>query len=158
VQAHVEKLVVELGARLGEELRVYLDKVAKGLADARAKGQVFYREYDDPPPSAQSQLPAPASSARVFFLTDGRCGSACLDFADVLYLVPGVVHVGLPTYADTQYMEVRPAPLPSGIAVLHLATKVWRNRPRGNEPYVPKHRFTGDIADTAALEVWILTL
>jgi hypothetical protein len=156
VQAHVEQLAAELGPTLGAETQAWLATTARGIAEARAAKRPYYTEKDDEPvPAAPVPLAEPLTHARVFFVTDGRCASACLDFGDVLLRIPGVVHVGLPTSADTQYMEVRPAPLPSGVAVLNLATKVWRNRPRANNPYVPAHRFPGDIADTAALEAWV---
>ena len=36
---------------------------------------------------------------------------------------------------------------------------LYRNRPRGNnQPYVPHHAWKGSMADTAALEKWILSL
>jgi hypothetical protein len=57
------------------------------------------------------------------------------------------------------YMEARVLPLPSGVANLTLPTKVYRNRPRANkQSYVPHHLWKGPIADTAALERWILSL
>jgi hypothetical protein len=56
-------------------------------------------------------------------------------------------------------MEVRQLRLPSGIAGVSLPMKVYRGRPRGsNEPVTPVHRFDADIADTAELERWIMTL
>lgn len=68
-----------------------------------------------------------------------------------------MTHVGLPTYADSVYMELRQIELPSGIARMGTPIKVYRNRPRGNnQPYVPTHRFAGNILDTPALETWIL--
>ncbi len=98
-------------------------------------------------------------AGRVFLLTDGDCGSACLDFADMVRALPGAQHVGRTTSADSVYMELRSVPLSSGIARLAFATRVYRNRPRGNnQPYVPHHVWRGDIADTAALERWISSL
>jgi hypothetical protein len=56
-------------------------------------------------------------------------------------------------------MESSYLQLPSGVVELGFATKVYRNRPRGNnQPYVPRHRFAGDMRDTPALERWILGL
>lgn len=74
----------------------------------------------------------------VLLLTDSRCVSACLDFADLIEMVPGSVHVGQTTGADAVYIDggarVR---LPSGNKLV-LPLKVWRNRLRGNnQPYVP---------------------
>jgi hypothetical protein len=95
-------------------------------------------------------------TSQIFLLTDGRCGSACLDFADLLFAMSGVRHVGLQTSADSSYGDVRGVTLPSGLARLTFAMKVHRNRPRGhNQPYDPDIAWDGDIADTAGLEQWI---
>jgi hypothetical protein len=80
------------------------------------------------------------SPAAVALLTDSGCVSACLDFADVVLKVPGAIHLGESTGADSVYMVGSVARLPSGNA-LRVPVKVWRNRPRGNnEPYVPTVR------------------
>jgi hypothetical protein len=37
--------------------------------------------------------------------------------------------------------------------------KVWLGRPRGNnEPHVPSGMFTGNIADDAAVQAWVLSV
>ena len=52
-------------------------------------------------------------------------------------------------------MEISGADLPSGIARLSVATKVYRNRPRGhNKFYSPMHFWDGDMNDTPGLETW----
>jgi len=70
-------------------------------------------------------------SGRVVLLTDGRCMSACLDFADTVLQVPNSIHIGQVTGADSVYMVGSLAKLPSGNR-LSLPVKVWRNRTRGN--------------------------
>lgn len=96
----------------------------------------------------------------LYFLTDAQCGSACLDFADLIIAMPNTVHVGLETYADTVYMEGNfIESLPSGLSSLSYPMKVWRNRIRGNrESYKPKHEWLGDFSNSKALEKWILFL
>ncbi len=71
------------------------------------------------------------SQADVVLLTDKGCVSACLDFADIVLQVPGAVHMGEATAADSVYMVGSVAKMPSGNA-LRLPVKVWRNRSRGN--------------------------
>lgn len=94
----------------------------------------------------------------VYVLTDSACMSACLDAVD-LWTRLGAIPVGRETDADTLYMEVRSIPLPSGVGAISVPMKVYSGRVRGsNEPVVPRHRFNGDITDTAALERWIATL
>jgi hypothetical protein len=157
-------LLVDVVARQqGQDAPVvdYLRRMEVGMKEALKKRQAFFRLPDEGPKEVKraEALPASPVRGRVFLLTDGRCASACLDFADSALAMPGVTHVGLPTSADSVYMEVRSQLLPSGAAKLGVPIKVYRNRPRGhNVPYVPKHRYDGDLGDTAALEAWMLGL
>jgi hypothetical protein len=81
-----------------------------------------------------------------------------LDAVD-LWKAAGAIQVGRETSADTVYMDVREADLPSGLAQLAIPMKVWRGRQRGNnEPQRPAHVFDGDMTDTRALQAWIRTL
>mgnify|MGYP005814200567 CR=1 FL=1 len=97
------------------------------------------------------------TQAKVIFLTDRRCASACLDFSDLLLKLPSVTHMGQETGADTVYMEVRMLDLPSGLARFTLAQKVYRNRLRKhNESYKPEFYFNGDISDTENVREWLL--
>lgn len=93
---------------------------------------------------------------RLVLVTDSFCASACLDFADTVLAVPGAIHFGLPTSADTVYIDIGAEVLPSG-AQFWLPLKVWRGRVRGNnQSYEPRYVFDGDINDTAAVQKWVL--
>lgn len=93
---------------------------------------------------------------KLALVTDSFCASACLDFADVVLAVPGVVHLGLPTSGDTLYIDIGSQTLPSG-SEFWLPLKVWRGRTRGNnQGYDPKFVFNGDINDTPAVQQWVL--
>ncbi|HEX6085779.1 MAG TPA: S41 family peptidase, partial [Thermoanaerobaculia bacterium] len=129
--------------------------VVEGMEKAAAEGrELWRRDPVSPEPPAKAE---PLYRGRVVLLTDRRCASACLDFADLVRLLPNAMHVGLPTSADSVYMEVRPVDLPSGVGRLGLPVKVYRDRPRGhNEPYVPHVIYDGDINDTAKVEEWVL--
>lgn len=123
---------------------------------AAAEGRPLWRR--SPVEPAKPPAAEPLYRGKVILLTDRRCASACLDFADFVRLLPNATHVGLPTSADSVYMEVRPVDLPSGVERLGLPVKVYRDRLRGhNEPYVPHVMYEGDINDTAAVEAWLLT-
>lgn len=90
-------------------------------------------------------------SGPVALLTDATCASACLDFADLVLGVPGAVHVGRTTGADTFYIDTGRAALPSG-NVLVLPQKVWRNRLRGSdEALAPSIVLKADMDDDAAV-------
>ena len=93
---------------------------------------------------------------RLAILTDEACFSACLDFVDSLRLVPGAVHVGRATGADTRYMDVGLYRIGPQI-VVQVPRKVWLGRTRGNnEPHVPSAVFDGDIGDDVAVRRWVL--
>ena len=95
----------------------------------------------------------------VVVLTDTTCGSACLDAMSLLADLPGIVHVGSVTAADTQYMESRSAPLPSGLATLVIPIKVYRGRVRPDGGYfTPEIQFEGLHWTDEALRAWVLSL
>jgi len=139
------------------EAEVYFREVLEGMLAADAAGADFYverREETDPAPAAENPV-----DAQVYFLTDGACGSACLDFADRMYALGGVVHIGSETVADSDYMELRTIDFPSGLGSLGLPIKVYRGRPRASgQSYVPEIPYTGTDWSTAALEAWVLSL
>ena len=157
--AYLSGLVKEVAKTFGahSEATREFRQVAVGMKRALKRGAALLRE-DEPKPPARPVPPSPVHS-RVYALTDGRCASACLDFVDQVVTLPTGRVIGWPTSADSTYLELRPAPLPSGHATLRLAIKVYRNRLRGNNaPYVPNMRFHGELSDTPAVEKWVLHL
>jgi hypothetical protein len=159
---HMRKLKTELQAQFGAEAEMvqWADRVASGLAQSLAKKQPLWTQPSDSAAAPRTRAPAPSPPipAAVFLLTDGRCASACLDFMTLALALPHVEHLGWPTAADSPYMEVRSETLPSTLARSSFAIKVYRNRARSNQVYEPKRRYSGEIADTAALERWIAEL
>ena len=151
-----------LKTRFGENSEIYrvFNAVTKGMK--KAPSDQLYRQPDlddDKSEKSGTKKAKNPVKAKVFFLTDGKCASACLDFADNILEMPGVIHVGSPTSADTVYMDVRSEELPSTVARLSFALKVYRNRKRANnEPYIPKHVWDGDMWDTKKLRAWIKAL
>ncbi len=151
-----ESDVVATFTRLVDDLTAALERgtslVVQSGARARAAAEDAPRDCADPAPASPVR-------GRVMLLTDGLCGSACLDFADLLLKIPGVVHAGQPTSADTVYMDIRDEALPSGLGQCSIAQKVYRNRPRGhNEPYVPALVYEGAIGDMEAVQRWLLSV
>jgi len=133
---------------LGEELR--------SAYDAK-RPWVTFPIYPTAKPKAR--LTESPVKGKVLLLTDSWCTSACLMFADLVFELGDVVHVGQPTNADTLYTGVRKQKLESKHASLTLPTEVFRRRKRGsNQTYVPKHVFRGEMSDTYELERWILKL
>lgn len=112
-------------------------KNGEGMKAALARGEHFYVQGDD---KSADMLPTPPSDfkAPVYVITPGRCGSACNDAVDAFKQFDNVKLIGAPTSADSTYMEVRSADLPSGIGRIVIPNKVWMNRPRGSgEVYMP---------------------
>ncbi|GAB4527467.1 MAG: S41 family peptidase [Parvularculaceae bacterium] len=131
--------------------------ILDGMREAHAEGREFFRETSelDTAPRPDGPIENPVN-ARVFFLTHGYCGSACLDFADTMLSLEGVTHIGYPTASDTNYLEVRSVDLPSGRARLVIPIKVYRNRPRANaEYYRPEIIYNGFDWSDAAMEDWV---
>lgn len=141
--------------------------VLRSLEAALEDGQVLWREtpVDNKPDSNDvstaddSRLATPRYEGTVVVLTDTTCGSACLDAVSLLSGVPGSVHVGSVTSADTQYMEARPEQLPSGLATLVIPIKVYRDRIRPDGGYfTPAFKFEGLHWTDEALRAWVLSL
>lgn len=98
-------------------------------------------------------------TGQVYLLTDGRCFSSGLIFADSILSIPGVIHIGTSTNADTQFSQPFLIQLPSGKSRLSVPTMIRRNWERGNnEPYYPGHVFHGYMGDQKQLEYWVLNL
>lgn len=143
----------------GESGDGYLEIVRQRdrMRDALAQGKEWLIQWDNGAQPARESPEPLGSKPQLAILTHSRCASACLDFVDYAKALPGMVHLGRPTSADTVFMERGIAQLPSGLGSLYFPFKVWRNRPRGNnQPYLPDELFSGDIDDTAAVQTWVL--
>ena len=96
-----------------------------------------------------SLMPAP-----VFLLTDALCFSSCISSSNFFRRL-GAIQVGATTGADTHFSEVRQSVLPSGLSTFSTLQAIETDSPAKMGPYEPKYPYSGDIADTAALERWI---
>ncbi|NEX92016.1 S41 family peptidase [Caulobacter sp. 17J65-9] len=143
----------------GPDTVAYYEALEREIAAAIEQG----RPFDEPVracPGVDRPEPKPASGkgsllkGRLVVLTDNACFSSCLlvtrDFRRL-----GALHLGEATDAATRYMEVREAPLPSGLGWFSTLQKVALGAPRQIGPFIPEKAFGGDIADTAALEAWV---
>ena len=144
----------------------WADHVLDNLQIASKKGKQLWRETPvDGAAAEPAQAAEPVSAGdpvytgTVVVLTNNTCGSACLDAMSLLSPLPGVVHAGSVTSADTQYMEARKAALPSNLATLVIPIKVYRGRVRPEGGYfTPRFRFDGLHWTDEALETWLLSL
>ncbi|MCI0618071.1 S41 family peptidase, partial [bacterium] len=116
----------------------YVTKVRRAMEAGLDTGTALVR-VEDRPKQKEGAQPQNPIKGHIYFLTDGECASACLDFADLMRRLPKVVHVGLPTSADAIYIDNTYTMLPSGLAGLGYSMKVFRNRVRkNNEWYEPQ--------------------
>ena len=138
----------------------------EGLRRARSAGQPWYEQWEGPEwgyrvdrgEIIRRHGRLKRFSGKVILVTDNRCASACLDFADVVRLVPGALHVGKTTSADSLYIDMGSEAMPSGNR-LWMPLKVWRNRLRGNnEPLVPDVPLDCDMSDDDCVQSKTLAL
>ena len=102
-------------------------------------------------PKGESPFPA-----KVYVLSNGSCGSSCLNFADTVLMVPGVKLIGAATSADGVYMDVRSVDLPSGLGSVTFAQKVERGGGRAElEYYDADIAYDGAWSD-AAVRKWVM--
>ncbi|HEY8950340.1 MAG TPA: S41 family peptidase [Rhizomicrobium sp.] len=109
---------------------------------------------------ADAYTPAQAGTAlslmkgKVFVLTDVACFSSCINTVDFFRKL-GAVQIGQITGADTHYSEVREITLPSGLATFSTLQAIQTDAAPAIGPFAPEYAFTGDMADTAALQNWV---
>ena len=92
---------------------------------------------------------------RLILLTDNLCFSSCLRSRTISH--PGAFHVGQTTDAATHFVDVREQYLPSGYSMFSTLESVDSGSPSEVGPFEPVLTYNGDIADTAALEAWVIS-
>lgn len=125
----------------GSEQAVKALSFLAALREAQAAGQPWVKQLAgfrlDRHEAEQRGARLARFDGRMVLLTDSECVSACLDFADTVLRVPGALHMGQTTGADTQYIDTARQVLPSGNQLI-VPLKVWRNRLREpNQPLQP---------------------
>ena len=155
LQYYVDKM----GPTRGPEFTAIAAKQLTSAKAARAAGRPLSGSVQcaRQVPAAGSGPSASKLKGRLILITDNLCFSSCLivakDFRDL-----GALHVGQTTDSDTHYSEVREELLPSGLSKFSTLQAMSPAEPLQHGPYVPSVLYDGDIADTAALERWIVTL
>ncbi|MGF1488285.1 MAG: hypothetical protein ACFBSE_14460 [Prochloraceae cyanobacterium] len=140
-----------------DEVREHDDIIA-GMKRALKHGDKYYRQSIGFV-SDQKAIRKGEIAPKIYLLSDGACGSSCLNFADLVLSIPNAELIGTETSADTEYIENRIFELPSNKINLFLSMKVIRGRVRGsNQPYRPTHEWNGNSWDTEDLQDWVLEL
>lgn len=159
-QAAIQSYVDEWTAAGEDPARIrWAQTIVDGMSEARGAGRPYWRDRAGPEERAAVLMEfTPGITGRVYLLTDTICASACLDAVDV-WKAMGAIQIGRETSADTVYMDVRDATLPSGLASVVIPMKVWRGRARGNnEPQRPAYLFEGDMSNDDELAAWVRSL
>lgn len=165
INGFAPELIAQFGA--DSDIAGWVRDVQQGFQGALDRGEPLWRQRD---PEAVGEVPqgggytlrrpqgASPIPARVYVLSNGSCGSACLDFADIVLHIPGTQLIGMDTSGDGLLMEVRDEVLPSGLARLVLPLKVYRGRSRGAlEAYRADIAYNGVWTDEA-VRAWALEL
>lgn len=165
---YINGFAPELIAQFGEDSEIagWVRATQQGFQGALERGAPTYSERDPdagPPQqgggyaSRRPQGPSPFP-ARIYVLSNGSCGSACLDFADIVLHIPGTQLIGMDTSGDGLLMEVRDQVLPSGLSRVVLPLKVYRGRARGAlEAYRADVPYNGVWTDEA-VRAWTMNL
>ena len=144
--------------RGGAEQKELVEVTLRDARKAHAQGKDFSGSITCPAApavTAATALPPSLMKGRLILLTDNLCFSSCLAVADDFRTL-GAFHVGQTTDAATRYVDVREEYLPSGYAMFSTLQSVDPGAPSQVGPFQPALTYNGDVADTAALEKWVI--
>ena len=147
-----------LVARGGPEIKKMVQDTLRDARAAFAQGKAFSASINcpiEPPKPPAATQPPSLMKGRLILLTDNLCFSSCLSVTDDFRTL-GAFHVGQTTDAATRYVDVREQYLPSGYSMFSTLESVDPSSPNEVGPFDPVLTYDGDIADTAALEKWVV--
>lgn len=142
----------------GPEFAAWVEASIAGMERALAAGEPFDQPVPDCPAKSAAAMadatpPASLFPGKLVLITDEACFSSCLLVTDAFRRF-GALHLGHATQRGVRYMEVRNAPLPSGLGQFSTLQKVVIGL--GDlGPYEPDVTFPGPMDDDAALEAWV---
>jgi hypothetical protein len=152
-----------IAKNFGKKSQAYqeLQQTINGMQQALHNHQAYYpANVEQPSATTTDTVISNPVKATIVFLTDGRCASSCLTFADQLFTFPNVIQAGQPTHASTNYTESVVTKLPGG-ARLYYPMKVQRFRQRkSNQAYIPEkiYYYIGNVNDTAQVASWLMKI
>jgi hypothetical protein len=150
---------IPLIMRGSPELKKMVQDTLQASLAAQAQGREFSGPISCPPESAKPKdaaLPPSTLRGRLILLTDSLCFSSCLAVTDDFRTL-GAFHIGQTTDAATHFVDVREQYLPSGYSMFSTLESVDPGAPKQVGPFQPALTYNGDIADTAALEAWVIS-
>ena len=150
----VSPLVVEGGPEIKKMVQDTLRDAREAFAQGKAFSASINCPIEPPKPPAATQPPS-LMKGRLILLTDNLCFSSCLSVTDDFRTL-GAFHIGQTTDAATHYVDVREQYLPSGYSMFSTLESVDPGSALEVGPFDPVLSYDGDIADTAALEAWVV--
>jgi len=156
---NLEFLLQAVELQGGPEVKKILQDQLRAARAAFAEGKAFSGSITcpvAPPRPAVATQPSSLMKGRLILLTDNLCFSSCLLVTDDFRTL-GAFHIGQTTDAATHFIEVREQYLPSGYSLFStLQSVIDPGGPSQVGPFQPALTYSGDIADTAALEAWVI--
>ena len=145
-------------ARFGPDNVKIVELTLRDAREAATHGRAFSASVDCPvkpqrPPEAAQ--PLSLMKGQLILITDNLCFSSCLSVTDDFRTL-GAFHIGQTTDAATHFIDVREQYLPSGYSMFSTLQSVDPGSPIQYGPFEPALPYDGDIADTAALEKWVI--
>jgi hypothetical protein len=147
-------------AQGGPEVQKMLHDTLRDARAAFAQGRAFSASTDcpiEPPKPPAATQPPSLMKGRLILLTDNLCFSSCLAVANDFRAL-GAFHIGQTTDAATRFVDVREQYLPSGYSMFSTLQSVDPGSASEVGPFDPVLTYDGDIADTDALEKWVVTV
>jgi hypothetical protein len=144
--------------RGGPEIQKLVQDTLRNAREAHAQGKDLSGSITCPPPppvASTATQPASLMKGRLILLTDNLCFSSCLSVTDDFRTL-GAFHIGQTTDAATHFVDAREQYLPSGYSLFSTLESVDPGSPIEVGPFEPALAYDGDIADTAALEAWVV--
>ena len=142
----------------GPEIKKIVQDTLRDARAAFAQGKAFSASIDcpiEPPKPPAATQPPSLMKGRLILLTDNLCFSSCLSVTDDFRTL-GAFHVGQTTDAATHYVDVREQYLPSGYSMFSTLESVDPGSALEVGPFEPVLAYDRDIADTDALEAWVI--
>jgi len=97
--------------------------------------------------------------AKIYVLTDSSCKSTCWRFVRELRQMPGVVHLGQPTFRYSQYSYAKKNRVPSERFDFFYPTKIWvKPEIKSFQPIIPHYLYKGDINQESEVVDWVLSV
>lgn len=140
------------------EIKKMVQDTLEATREARAQGKDFSGPISCPaaaPNAAGTGQPPSLMKGRLILLTDNLCFSSCLAVTDDFRTL-GAFHIGQTTDAATHFVDVREQYLPSGYSMFSTLESLAPDAPAQVGPYEPALTYSGDIADTPAVEAWVI--